>query len=105
VKGSTSTPRSTAGRRQMLDDWLRSAAAALECTPADAAVLGEDAATVLLDVTRDVAHGVARPAGPLSTFVLGLALGSSGGGIDDLRRLARRLSDLADGWEVDPSPS
>lgn len=89
----------------MLDDWLREAAAALGYTPADGAVLGEDAAGVLLDLTRDVAHGVARPAGPLSTFVLGLALGSSAGGIDDLRRLARRLTDLADGWAADPSPS
>ena len=88
----------------MLDDWLREAAATLGVEVADAAVLGEEAATLLLDVTREVAHGVARPAGPLSTFVLGLALGS-GGGIDDLRRLARRLADLADAWEADPSPS
>ena len=89
----------------MLDDWLREAAASLDCSPADLGLLGEEAVTLLLDLTRDVAHGVARPAGPLSTFVLGLALGSSGGGIDDLRRLARRLSDLADAWEADPSPS
>ena len=88
----------------MLEDWLREAAAALGVEVADAAVLGEEAATLLLDVTREVAHGVARPAGPLSTFVLGLALGS-GGGIDDLRRLARRLADLADAWEADPYPS
>jgi hypothetical protein len=88
----------------VLEDWLREAAATLGVEVADAAVLGEEAATVLLDVTRDVAHGVARPAGPLSTFVLGLALGS-GGGMDDLRRLARRLADLAETWEADPSPS
>jgi hypothetical protein len=89
----------------VLDDWLREAAAALEASPSDPAVLGEDAVTVLLDLARDAAHGVARPAAPLATFVLGLALGSSGGGIDDLRRLAGRLTDLADAWEADPSPS
>ena len=89
----------------MLDDWLREAAAALGLELSDPALLGEDTVTLLLDVTRDVAHGVARPAGPLSTFVLGLAVGSSGGGLDDLRRLARRLADLADTWEADPSPS
>ena len=89
----------------MLDDWLREAAAALGVEPADAALLGEESVTLLLDLTRDVAHGVARPAGPLSTFVLGLAVGSSGGGADDLRRLARRLTDLAEEWEADPSPS
>ena len=89
----------------MLDDWLREAAATLGLELGDTALLGEDTVTLLLDVTRDVAHGVARPAGPLSTFVLGLAVGSSGGGADDLRRLARRLTDLAEAWEADPSPS
>ncbi len=33
-----------------------------------------DVATVL-DVARDVAHGIARPAAPLTAFVLGLAVG------------------------------
>ena len=88
----------------MLDDWLREAAATLECSP-DPAVLGEDAVTVLLDLARDAAHGVARPAAPLGTFVLGLAMGSSGGGIDDLRRFARRLAVLAGSWESEPSAS
>ena len=36
-----------------------------------------DVATVL-DVARDAAHGVARPAAPLTTFVLGLAVGLQG---------------------------
>ena len=89
----------------MLDDWLREAAASLKFSPDDVAILGEDAVTVILDLARDAAHGVARPAAPLATFVLGLALGSSGGGIDDLRRFARRLTELADVWESDPSPS
>ena len=117
MKGCTSTPRSTETTRSggrgcprkctfgfVLDDWLREAAAALD-VKADAGVLTEDAVTVLLELARDAAHGVARPAAPLGTFVLGLALGSSGGGIDDLRRFARRLADLAERWEADPSPS
>ena len=74
----------------MLEDWLREAAAALGVEVADGAVLGEEAATLLLDVTREVAHGVARPAGPLSTFVLGLALGS-GGGMDEVLVDRRQL--------------
>jgi hypothetical protein len=89
----------------VLDDWLREAAAALEVSPADAAVLGEEAVTILLDLARDAAHGVARPAAPLGTFVLGLAVGASGGDMDALRRFARRLTDLAAAWEADPSPS
>lgn len=46
----------------------------------------------VLDVARDVAHGVARPAAPLSTFVLGLAVGrAAAAGVpvaDELERLA-----------------
>jgi hypothetical protein len=87
----------------VLDDWLREAAATLEVSPTDTAILSEDAVKVLLDLARDAAHGVARPAAPLGTFVLGLALGASGGGIDDLRRFAGRLTDLADRWEAEPS--
>ena len=82
---------------------MREAAAALKVSPTDAAVLSEEAVTVLLDLARDAAHGVARPAAPLGTFVLGLALGASGGGMDDLRRLAGRLTELAGAWEAEPS--
>ena len=89
----------------MLEDWLKEAAAAVEVTPADAAVLSEDAVTLLLDLARDAAHGVARPAAPLATFVLGLAVGASGGDMAALRDFARRLTDLADGWEAEASPS
>lgn len=89
----------------MLDKWLKEAAAVLDVSPADAAVLGEDAVTLLLDLARDAAHGVARPAAPLATFVLGLAVGASGGDMAALRDFARRLADLADGWEAEPSPS
>ena len=50
-----------------------------------------DVVTVL-DVARDVAHGVARPAAPLSTFALGLAVGrSAAAGVpveEELERLA-----------------
>lgn len=46
--------------------------------------LGLDPATVdrtlLLDVARDAAHHVARPAAPLTTFLVGLAAGRNGGG-------------------------
>ena len=87
----------------MLDEWLRQGAAALEVSPKDPAVLSEEAVQLLLDLARDAAHGVARPAAPLGTFVLGLALGASGGGMDDLRRLAGRLTELADAWEGEPS--
>ena len=36
----------------------------------------------LLDLTRDVAHNVARPAGPITTYLVGLAV-AQGGTVDD----------------------
>jgi hypothetical protein len=56
-----------------------------------------DVATVL-DVARDAAHGIARPAGPLTTFVLGLAVGrqAPAGPIGpELARLAAIVQDRA----------
>jgi hypothetical protein len=45
--------------------------------------LGVDAAATdvqqVLDLARDAAHGVARPAAPLTTFLVGLAAGLRGG--------------------------
>lgn len=81
---------------EALDDWLEAAADELGL---DSAVI--DIATIL-DVAKDVAHGVARPAAPLSTFLLGLALG--GGADEDLNRLSARLSALAVGWDPDQRP-
>ena len=53
-----------------------------------AQALGMDAAEVpvdeLLDLTRDVAHGVERKAAPLTTFMLGLAAGQSGRDLNEL---------------------
>lgn len=61
--------------------------------------LGVDPAQVdrdeVLDLTRDVAHGVARPAAPLTVYLLGLAQGSGTAPPDAVERLSR----LAQNWE------
>ena len=57
-----------------MDRWLASVADALDL---DLAVLNEVLAPVL-DMVRDVAHGVSRPAAPLTAFVLGLATSAGG---------------------------
>jgi len=52
-----------------------------EWTAAVCAELGLDPAIdrrLLLDMTRDVAHGVDRPAAPLTAYLVGLAAGRSG---------------------------
>ncbi len=49
---------------------------------------------VLLDVARAAAHNVARPAAPITTFLLGVAV--AGGA--DLASSARKIEALAEGW-------
>lgn len=52
---------------------------------------------VVLDLARDVAHGVARPAAPLTTFLVGLAAGRTGGGPDDVAAATARVRALLPG--------
>jgi hypothetical protein len=50
-----------------LDDWVAAAS--------DALGLQDDVdVALLLDLARETAHGVARPAAPVTTFLLGLAV-------------------------------
>ncbi len=43
---------------------------------------------VVLDLARDAAHGVARPAAPLTTFLVGYAAGLRGGSPADVQAAA-----------------
>jgi hypothetical protein len=53
-----------------METWIDQLAAALDEEP-----LSDGEATTLLDLARDVAHGVERKVTPLSTFLLGTAVG------------------------------
>ena len=55
-----------------LDDWMAQATRALDL-PADS--VSTELRDELLDLTRDVAHGVARIAGPLTCYLVGVAVG------------------------------
>ncbi|MFF5112460.1 DUF6457 domain-containing protein [Streptosporangium sp. NPDC000509] len=72
----------------MLKEWT-----ALVCQE-----LGIDPATVdrdeVLDLTREVAHGVARPAAPLTAYLLGVAQGAGTAPPD----VVERLTALARSW-------
>ncbi|MEV0490984.1 NTP transferase domain-containing protein [Streptomyces atratus] len=59
-----------------------------------------DVATdVLLDLARDAAHGVARPAAPLTTFLVGYAAAkANGGGAEAVADAARKAAALALRW-------
>jgi hypothetical protein len=72
-----------------LEAWTAELAAELGVDPAAVDV------TLLLDVARDAAHNVARPAAPLTTFLVGLAAGLRGGdaaGVRDAAAIAQRLA-------------
>ncbi|MEU5223350.1 NTP transferase domain-containing protein [Streptomyces toyocaensis] len=53
---------------------------------------------VLLDLARDAAHGVARPAAPLTTFLVGYAAARAGGDREAVAEAARKAAALAVRW-------
>lgn len=55
-----------------LDAWLRTLADGLGLSDV---VLDDDALHILLDLARDAAHEVERPAAPLTSFLVGVAVG------------------------------
>jgi hypothetical protein len=77
----------------VLDDWVQAACAELGIDPA------EVHRELILDMARDVAHGVARPAAPLTAYLLGLAAGQG----TPVRDAAARITEMAEGW-ADRSP-
>lgn len=54
--------------------------------------------TELLDLTRVIAHNVARPAAPLTAFLVGYAAAQAGSGPDAVSAASQRLSALAERW-------
>lgn len=75
-----------------MDDWLVAVCRALELEPAE---VRQD---LVLDLARDVAHQVARPAAPVTAYLIGLAAGRGA----DLEQAARTVTDLARTW---PGPT
>jgi hypothetical protein len=71
-----------------MDQWTAAVCADLGLDP-DSADL-----RAVLDLTRDVAHGVARPAAPLTAYLVGVAVGR-GLALPDA---AGRIAALAAGW-------
>jgi len=56
---------------------------------------------LVLDLARDAAHSVARPAAPVTTFLLGLAAGRAGGTTEDIDAAADRISAILDAYTTD----
>ena len=55
----------------------------------------------VLDLAREAASGVGRPAVPLTAFLVGCAVGARGGGPQAYDEIAARVTDLARAWSPD----
>jgi hypothetical protein len=71
-----------------LEAWTEAVCAEFGIDPSAAAT------RAVLDVARDVAHQVARPAAPLTAYLLGVAVGRG----EPLEAAAERLRELAARW-------
>ena len=76
-----------------LEQWTAAVCADLGIDPAAADT------TTVLDLARDTAHGVARPAAPLTAFLVGVAVGR---GLP-LPDAAARVQALAARWRHEAS--
>lgn len=78
----------------VLADWIAVVCADLGL---DRSVVDE---RLILDLARDAAHRVDRPAAPITAFLLGVAVGTG----QQLAPTAERLATLTAGWQP-PSAS
>lgn len=82
-----------------VERWIGGVCAELNVDPAVVASISP----AVLDMVRDVAHGVSRPAAPLTAFLVGLAAGA--GHVDgqtltveDVQERLDRVADLVAQW-------
>lgn len=54
---------------------------------------------LVLDLARAAAHNVARPAAPITAYLLGFAAGSRDADPEKIEALAARAQRLAEGWD------
>lgn len=85
---SSSRPPTEGMPMNTLQAWTEAACAELGLDPSSAP------ARVVLDLARDVAHQIERPAAPLTAYLLGVAVGRG----QQAEEAARRLQELAAAW-------
>lgn len=82
----------------ILREWSEAVIRELDLT---GAVDPAAAQPLVLDLAKDVAHGVARPAAPLTTYLLGVAVGRSVSPAESAPQLAETVRRLAERWSAD----
>ena len=78
---------------EALDDWAAALRERFGLRAEDVPV------SAVLDLTRDVANGVARPAAPLGAFVAGLVAGRAGDDPAAVRDALAAVAAMAADWE------
>jgi hypothetical protein len=78
-----------------MSEWIAAVSAELELDLADP----KATTTRVLDLTADVAHGVARPAAPVTAYLVGLAAGRAADPEAATSALVTRLGELAKAWQ------
>jgi hypothetical protein len=74
-----------------LDEWTEAVRVALRLDPIDP--------KLVLDLARDVAHGVLRPAAPLTAYLVGVAVGRGA----EPQAAAAAVQELIATWTPAPS--
>lgn len=78
---------------EALDQWAEALRERFDLSAQDVPI------ALILDLAKDVANGVARPAAPFSAFVAGLVAGRAGGSPDQVREAVAAVSELAGSWQ------
>lgn len=76
-----------------LSDWIEEVARELGISELGELVDPAVVQPLVLDMTRDVAHAVARPAAPITAYLLGLAAGRAAGAGPPEPELAHRWAE------------
>lgn len=79
---------------EALDDWADALRERFDLSADDVPI------SLILDLAKDVANGVARPAAPFSAFVAGLVAGRRGGSPDDIRAAVADVTKLVGEWQA-----
>ncbi len=82
-----------------IQEWVAAAARQLGLDLAEAA--RDELVTAVLDLTADVAHGVSRPAAPVTAFLVGLAAGRA---VDPVAAVPGRIAAVRDLAALWPPP-
>ena len=76
-----------------MDEWIRQLCDALDVPIADVDT------NAVLDLAREAAHNVDRPAAPVTTYIVGYAAAQRGGGARTVAHATQLATDLARGWD------